>query len=98
MAWPGQMKPEDILGMTTEEFKTKLNSAPSKADLDATNTSVGEVKTQLAQVLEALKGIKKTPEPKIEEPVVTDPMVESLTDPEGFVNKKLKPLQDGQAE
>ena len=98
MAWPGQMKAEDILGMTPEEFKTKLNSAPSKADLDATNTSVGEVKTQLAQVLEALKGIRTTPEPKIEEPVVTDPMVDILTDPDGTINKKLKPLQDAQAE
>src|SRR6476660_803894 len=98
MAWPGQMKAEDILGMTTEDFKKKLDGSVSKEDFTKQTTELEGVKSQLGQVLEALKGIKTTPEPKIEEPVVTDPMVESLTDPEGFVNKKLKPVQDALAE
>lgn len=98
MAWPGQLKAEDILGMTTEDFKKKLDGSVSKEDLESLKTENGEIKTQLAQVLEALKASKTTPEPRVEEPVVTDPMVENLTDPEAFISKKLKPVQDAQAE
>lgn len=92
MAWPGQLKAEDILGMTTDEFKAKLDASPSKQDLEALKTENGEIKSQLTLVLEALKASKTpAPEPvRVEDP--EDPLVSNLTDPEAFLNKRMAPV------
>src|SRR5215468_1008132 len=86
-------KAEDILGMSTEDFKKKLEGSVFKEDLDALKTQMGTEFSSLAEGLKAelAKLTSKPPEP----PPVTDdgdPTTDLLTDPDAFLSKRNQPL------
>jgi hypothetical protein len=95
MAWNTPPKAEDILGMSKEDLKTKLESAASKDDVRAATDGVTEVKSTLASIQESLKALT-TPKPPEKPPEGNDddPTVRVLTDPAKFIADSTKDIRD----
>ena len=95
MALLGQAtKPEDILGMSQEEFKKRLDGGATKEDL----ASLAEENKKTASSLDEIKAALAALKPAAAEPVLDpgDPTTDLLTDPTGFINKSTRGLQDAQ--
>jgi hypothetical protein len=90
-------KAEDILGMSQDDFKKKLEGSASKADLDALK---GEISQQFTSSVELLKAELQKLGQKPPEPVVEtdpeDPTTAVLTDPAGFIDRRTQPLVNAQ--
>jgi hypothetical protein len=89
-------KPEDVLGMSQEDFKKKLESAASKEDLETLKNEIGASFTSSVEQLKAeLAKITTRPaDPPPPPPDDDDPTTAVLTDPNGFIDKRTKPLND----
>lgn len=99
MAWPREIKAEDVIGMKADELKAKLDGAASKDDLKALTDAQTANSGALADIQKTLKALT-TPKP-VETPNPDggdDPQVRMLLDPEKFVNDATKDLRQGQAE
>lgn len=88
MAWPGKVEAKDILGMEQDDFKKKLDkidSAPTKEDLTAMQTSITEsLKASLGE-LEGRLTPKPAPKPlEKREPVEFDPL-----EPEKYIQDQI---------
>ncbi len=91
----GRMTAEQILGMSTDEFKAKMEGAASKQDLDALRTSTEQANTALADIQASLKAL--TTKPPVPDPAIIadadDPTTSLLTDPNGFVRRATQGTQ-----
>lgn len=90
-------KSEELLGMTKEELKAKLDSAVSKEDLEALK---GEIGTQFSSAVDSLKAelaklSTRPPEP-VADPDPEDPTTAVLTDPDRYIDKRTQPLVNAQ--
>src|ERR1700739_4173560 len=100
MAWPSKPDPKEIIGMSPDELKAKLDAGVTKDDL---TNALEEISAKQASGLNELKqALAKltTPPPAAEEPLPdpTDDTTRMLTDPTGFVKKEMKPAMDAAAE
>lgn len=103
MAWPGKSPTaEELIGMKPEDLKAKLDGAATKDDLTKLTTDVSSSLTELKKTLEAIKtqpangdgggdggdyGSGDGNDPP-------DSTIQIIADPDKFVDKKMKPLQD----
>lgn len=89
MAWQKQMTAEEILGMKSEDLRSKLDSSATKDDLTAISTKQDEFGSSLAAIQASLA--KLTTAPPVDDPNLAadlnDPTTQMLTDPTGFVNR-----------
>ena len=98
MAWPTP-KAEDVIGMTADELKNKLEATVTKADLEKSLEPVAALQGSIAQIQESLKALtvappeKKPPENNNDD---VDPAVRVLTDPDKFLRDGTKDLSDRQ--
>ena len=95
MAWPTTPKAEDLLGMSKEDLKTKLDSAATKDDLKAIADAQGKTDGTLAAIQESLKALT-TPKPPEKPPEGNDddPTVRVLTDPDKYIADRTKDIRD----
>ena len=91
-----KIEPEKIIGMKPEELKARLDSSVTKDDLTAATKDIGEMKTGLEAIKEALAKLTAPKDPPVADP--GDPTTEVLTDPAGFINKHTKPIVDANME
>lgn len=91
-----KIEPEKIIGMKPEELKARLDSSVTKDDLTAATKDIGEMKSGLEAIKEALAKLTAPKETPVIEP--GDPTTEVLTDPAGFINKHTKPIVDANTE
>lgn len=91
-------KSEDLLGMSKEELKTKLDSAVNKEDLDAVKNEINQSFTSAVDSLKAelAKINTKPPEPPPPDPDLDDPTTAVLTDPNGYIDRRTAPLHQNQ--
>ena len=96
MAWPQKtLTAKEILGMETDEFQTKLNSAASKEDLGKINSAVESQNQTLAEIRASLAKLTAPPPPDPDPNIAADqndPTTQVLTDPSGFVNRQTAPI------
>ncbi len=86
---------EQILGMSTDEFKTKMDGAASKTDVTSLQSKVEETNTALSQIqasLAKLTAPREVPNPQTELDL-NDPTTAMLTDPGGFINRQTMGMQ-----
>lgn len=85
MAWPqGRVSAEDILGMSKDDLKTKLESAATKDDITAAvNAANEENKTALQAIQEKLNAL--TAPPPAPASAEIDPTTAILTDPNDYI-------------
>lgn len=98
MAWPTP-KAEDVIGMTAEELKNKLEATVTKEDLENSLKPVADLQGSIAAIQESLKALtvppkKETPPENNDDGV--DPAVRVLTDPEKFLKDGTKDIREGQ--
>ena len=95
MALLGQTKPEDILGMSQEEFKKRLESTVTKEDFAKQAEENQKTASSLDEIKAAIAALKPTP---VAEPEV-DPsgeVADLLNDPKTFIKNSTKDLQASQ--
>jgi hypothetical protein len=86
----GKVDPVEVIGMSADELKGKLDSAASKDDLKAVTdgqTALQNTLTSLQQSIESLKS-----KPKDDSGSEGD--LDFLADPDKVLNSRLKPLTD----
>jgi len=85
----GRLTAEQILGMSTDDFKKKMEGAASKDDVTSLQTKLDETGSALSAIQASLA--KLTTPPPVPDPVATgdqdDPTTALLTDPAGFVRR-----------
>lgn len=90
-------KSEDLLGMTKEELKAKLESSVSKEDLDAVKNEIGQQFTSAVDTLRAeLAKLNTRPPDPVPDPDPEDPTTAVLTDPNGYIDRRTAPLMKAQ--
>lgn len=92
MAWNSgrQMTADEILGMSKEDLRSKLDSSATKDDLTAISTKQEEFGTSLAAIQASLARLTSPPAPDPDPNInadLNDPTTQMLTDPTGFVNR-----------
>jgi hypothetical protein len=96
MAIPGlgrAMTAEQILGMSTDEFKQKIEGAVTKDDLKSLKDETASTLTSIRETLEALKPRQEVKsDPQIEADL-NDPTTSMLADPQGFVQRQTQGTQ-----
>lgn len=98
MAW-NTPKAEDVIGMTAEELKNKLDAGVTKEDLENSLKPMADLQGSIAAIQESLKALtvppkKETPPENNDDGV--DPAVRVLTDPDKFLRDGTKDLNDRQ--
>lgn len=98
MPWGKDKTPtaEELIGMKPEDLKAKLDGAATKEDLTAIKTEVTSGLDALKKTLEALKP-QPTANDEGTDPDPNDPpdsTMQIIADPDKFVDKKLKPVQE----
>ena len=83
-------QPEDILGMSQDDFKKKLESSATKEDVDAIKSTVEGSLSEIRQALSNLTTPK--PEPVVES-TPDDDVTGIITDPKGFIQKETAGLK-----
>lgn len=81
---------EQILGMTTDEFKQKMEGAASKEDVTSLSQKAEETKTALDEIRASLAALTKKPDP-VDPAIVADaddPTTSLLADPAGFIRRQ----------
>jgi len=89
------MTAEQILGMSTDDFKAKMDGAASKDDVTALKSAFEEQGSLLTGIKDALSKLTTpavVPDPQLQADA-DDPTTSMLADPGGFVNRQTMGIQ-----
>lgn len=93
MAWPSKPTADEVIGMSADELKQKLEGSATKDDiksqLDGLKTEFSSSLNELRESLKNLNPITRTPEP---DPV--DPTTQVLVDPQAFVAAQTEDIRN----
>ncbi len=99
MALPGmgqRLTAEQILGMSTDEFKSKMEGTAAKKDVSDLSAKVDETKSTLDEIKASLASLTKKPD-QVPDPQLQadadDPTTSLLADPSGFVQRTTQGTQ-----
>lgn len=97
MAWNNKATAEEVIGMTADDLKGKLDSAASKTDIETLKTEIAQsFSSSLNQLRDELKATQSAPITNVQEPA--DPTTQVLVDPRGFVADETKDLRKSNME